>query len=141
MRPPLHLRFVDKAAAAITAAVEVYNKPAFAYREETFAILALNAWELLLKAKVLKDANNAIASLRVYESHVNKTGAKSKKLYLKYNRAGNPVSISLHACIGKLEPTQAKLPSEVKANLEALVAIRDNSIHYVTASATLARQA
>jgi hypothetical protein len=52
MRPPLHQRFVDKAEAAITAAVEVYNKPSFVYREETFAILALNAWELLLKGKV-----------------------------------------------------------------------------------------
>lgn len=141
MRPPLHHRFVDKAAAAITAAVEVYNKPSFAYREETFAILALNAWELLLKAKVLKDANNAISSLRVYVSRETKTGAKSKKLYLKYGRAGNPVSISLHACIGKLELTPGKMPAEVKANLEALAAIRDNSIHYVTASATLARQA
>ena len=43
MRPPIHQRFVDKADAAITAAVEIYNKPSFAYREETFAILALNA--------------------------------------------------------------------------------------------------
>ena len=41
MRPPTHLRFVEKAAAAMTAAIEVYNKPAFSYREETFAILAL----------------------------------------------------------------------------------------------------
>jgi hypothetical protein len=141
MRPPVHLRFVDKAAAAITSAVEVYNKPSFAYREETFAILALNAWELLLKAKVLKDANNAISSLRVYESRTTKTGAKSKKLYLRYNRAGNPVTISLHACIGTLAKTTAKLPAEVRTNLDALTAIRDNSIHYVTASTTLARQA
>lgn len=100
MRAPLHQRFVDKSAAAITAAVEVYNKPGFSYREETFAILALNAWELLLKAKVLKDAKNSIASLRVYESRRTKSGAPSKKQYLKYNRAGNPTSISLHACIG-----------------------------------------
>ncbi|WP_332451900.1 DUF3644 domain-containing protein [Burkholderia ubonensis] len=39
MRPPLHQRFVDKSVAAITAAVEVYNKPAFLYREETFPSL------------------------------------------------------------------------------------------------------
>ena len=141
MRPPLHQRFLDKSVAAITAAVEVYNKPGFAYREETFAILALNAWELLLKSKVLKDANNANASLRVYETRLTKAGIKSNKRYLKYNRAGNPQSISLHACISKLEPTASKLPPEVKANLEALTAIRDNSIHYVTAGATLARQA
>ena len=141
MRTPLHQRFVDKSAAAITAAVEVYNKPAFAYREETFAILALNAWELLLKAKMLKDANNAPSALRIYETRPTKSGAKSRKLYVKYNRAGNPQTISLHNCINKLEGTPAKLPQEVKANLDALTAIRDNSVHYLTAGATLARQA
>ncbi|MET5117015.1 DUF3644 domain-containing protein, partial [Burkholderia pseudomallei] len=59
---------------AINAAVEVDTKPAFLYREVTFAMLALNAWELLLKANVLKDANNAIASMRVYETRLTKGG-------------------------------------------------------------------
>jgi hypothetical protein len=141
MRPSLHLRFVDKSVAAITAAVEIYNKPSFLYREETFAILALNAWELLLKAKVLKDANNSLSSLRVYEPRTTKAGEPSKKLYLRLNRAGNPQSISLHTCIARLDTSATKIPQEIKANLEALTAIRDNSIHFVTASATLARQA
>jgi hypothetical protein len=141
MRPPLHQRFVDKASAAITAAVEVYNKPAFMYREETFAILALNAWELLLKAKVLKDADNAIASLRVYESRLTKAGVKSEKKYLKRNRAGNPQTITLGVCVARLDERQAsKLPKEVKANLDALTEIRDNAVHFITASATLVRQ-
>ncbi|OJB37518.1 hypothetical protein BGV57_23305 [Burkholderia ubonensis] len=142
MRPPLHQRFVDKSVAAITAAVEVYNKPAFLYREETFSILALNAWELLLKAKVLKDANNAIASLRVYETRLTKAGVKSQKKFLKRNRAGNPLSITLGGCIARLDETPvSKLPKEIKANLDALIEIRDNSVHFITASATLARQA
>lgn len=141
MRPPFHLRFVDKAAAAITAAVEVYNKPSFVYREETFTILALNAWELLFKAKVLKDAANDVKVLRVYEPRDLKGGGKSTKLYAKRNRAGNFHSISLFACVGKLYATAPGLPVEVRANLEALVEIRDNSIHYVTSSAKLARQA
>lgn len=141
MRPPLHQRFVDKAAAALTAAVEVYNKPSFLYREETFAILALNAWELLLKAKVLKDANNAISSLRVYETRLTAAGVKSERKFLKRNRAGNPHSITLGACIAKLDASPAtRLAREVKANLDALVEIRDNSVHFITASATLARQ-
>lgn len=41
------LRFMKKAEAALLSSIEVYNRPTFAYREETFAILALNAWELL----------------------------------------------------------------------------------------------
>jgi hypothetical protein len=140
MRPPLHQRFVDKAQAAVTAAVEVYNKPAFVYREETFAILALNAWELLLKAKVLKDAGNVVKALRVYEARPTKNGAASRKVYLKTNRAGLPMSISLGVCITKLDGTTAKLPAPVRANLDALQSIRDNSVHFVTANATLARQ-
>lgn len=141
MRPPVHLRFVDKAAAAMTSAVEVYNKPSFTYREETFAILSLNAWELLLKAKVLKDAGNDLKSLRVYEPRKIKSGKTSKKLYFKRNRAGNPHSISIGACISSIDKSIAKLPLEVKGNLTALTEIRDNSVHYITASPVLAKQA
>src|SRR5688572_11681695 len=36
--------------AAMSAAIEVYNKPRFSYREECFIILQVNAWELILKA-------------------------------------------------------------------------------------------
>lgn len=46
-------RFLQKAEAALVAAIEIYNKPDFRHREECFAILALNAWELLLKARLL----------------------------------------------------------------------------------------
>lgn len=140
MRPPLHQRFVDKADAAITAAVEVYNKPSFAYREETFAILALNAWELLLKAKVLKDAGNDVKVLRVYEPRELKGGVKSTRLYAKRNRTGNFHSISFFECAKRLSAS-GTLPVEVFANLDALVAIRDNSVHYLTPGAKLARQA
>lgn len=142
MRPPLHQRFVEKAAAAITAAVEVYNKPAFLYREETFSILALNAWELLLKAKILKDAGNSISSLRVYETRITKSGKKSKKKYLQKNRAGNAQSIPLSICISRLNDVpNSRLPKGVQANLDLLTEIRDNSVHFITASPTLARQA
>lgn len=140
MRPPVHLKFVEKASAAMTSAVEVYNKPSFVYREETFAILAINAWELLLKAKVLKDATNDLKSIRVYEARKTKVGKFSKKLYLKRNRAGNPHTISLAACISLLDNSTAKLAEEVKGNLFALIAVRDNSVHYVTASPVLAKQ-
>ncbi len=125
----------------MTSAVEVYNKPSFAYREETFAILGINAWELLLKAKVLKDAANDLKALRVYEPRKTKSGKQSKKLYLKRNRAGNALSISLPACVASLEKSSGKVPNEVKVNLAALMAIRDNSVHYVTASTVLSRQA
>ena len=48
------------------AAIEVYNKPTFAYREESFAILAINSWELLLKARLLQLENNRLAVILSY---------------------------------------------------------------------------
>ena len=54
---------LEKSVAAMLSAIEIYNKPDFKYREETFSVLCINAWELLLKAKVLNLASNRIASL------------------------------------------------------------------------------
>jgi hypothetical protein len=71
-RPGLSSRFLDKAQSAMVAALEIHNKPQFAYREETFALLAVNAWELLLKAKLLRDNNNNVKIIREYEKRPTK---------------------------------------------------------------------
>ena len=101
------MKFVDKAQAALIAAVEIYNKPNFSYREETFAILAINAWELLLKAKVLKDNDNDSKSIRLYEQRQTRSGEKSKKRYLQRSRSGNPRTLSLGACISALDAKES----------------------------------
>lgn len=141
MRPATHLRFVNKAIAALVSAVEIYNKPSFPYREEAFCILGINAWELLIKAKLVKDAGNDTRALYVYETRTKADGTPSKKQYLKRNRSGNPMSISLTAAVGQLNKSGNALPGEIVANLSALIAIRDNSVHYVTPSSVLAQQA
>jgi len=46
-------QMLEKSIDAMIAAIEVYNKPSFAYREESFSLLATNAWELLLKVRIL----------------------------------------------------------------------------------------
>lgn len=141
MRPALFLKFVDKAETALVAAIELYNKPNFRYREETFAILTINAWELLLKAKLLKDAANDPKAIRVYEPRRTNSGRISKKKYLKRNRAGSPMTLSLPACITSLDKNaSARLNTEIKNNLDALIAIRDSSVHYINASPILAKQ-
>jgi hypothetical protein len=61
-------RLLQNSEAALISAIEVYNKPTFAYREETFTILALNAWELLVKAKLLSMNNNDPRCIYVYFS-------------------------------------------------------------------------
>lgn len=141
MRPALYSKFVEKAEAALISAVEIYNKPGFRYREETFAILAINAWELILKARLLKDNSNDPGVIRVYESRRTKSGKQSKKRYLKRNRAGNPLTLSLGACVQALENnTATRLSPEIKLNLDALIAIRDSAAHYINASPVLAKQ-
>lgn len=141
MRPALCNKFVEKAESALIAAIEVYNKPTFRYRAETFALLAINAWELLLKAKLIKDANNDPRVIRAYESRRTKAGTPSKKRYVKRNRSGSPLTISLLGCISMLDKQSTyRVAPEIKANIDALIAIRDNAAHYINASPVLAKQ-
>jgi len=62
---PIYEKLIDNSLSAALSSIEIYNKPDFKYREEIFTILLINAWELLLKAKILKDANDDITSLYV----------------------------------------------------------------------------
>ena len=54
------------------SAIEIYNKPDFLYREETFAILSVNSWELLFKAKLFKQNNYKENSIYAYKPYINK---------------------------------------------------------------------
>ena len=86
------VRFLQKSEAALLSSIEVYNRPTFAYREETFSILALNAWELLLKAKLLSESGNTPRCLNVFEHRSLKNGQQSKKLTLVPIRVGERMS-------------------------------------------------
>jgi hypothetical protein len=133
-------RLYHRAEAALISAIEIYNKPDFKYREETFAILALNAWELMLKARLLAENANDLKALYVYESRSTKTGAISKKRYLKRNRASNPHTLGLGQVIVALEAAGRVIAPQVKANVEALQEIRDNAIHFFNTNPLLAKQ-
>lgn len=123
---------LEKSIAAMLSAIEIYNKPDFRYREDTFSVLCINSWELLLKAKVLNLASNNPASIYVHEYRTLKSGAKSKVRRRKINRAGNPMSISLFQAYRIIEQEYGvKIEKSVYDNLEALTEIRDNAIHFV----------
>ncbi|MBR0990743.1 DUF3644 domain-containing protein [Bradyrhizobium japonicum] len=96
MRRPRYGYLVEKATQAAIASIEVYNKPGFKYREETFAILMLNAWELLLKARILKANRSKLRSIEVWEPKTTKKGS-GKRLSPKKNRAGNTMTIGVPA--------------------------------------------
>jgi hypothetical protein len=133
-------RLLQNAEAALLAAIEIYNKPTFSYREETFAILALNAWELLVKAALLNVSGNHPRCLYVYYAPKTKTGAPSKKLRVRRNRSKNIMTIGLTEAFNRLEKQGTSIPTEVKRNIEALTEIRDNAVHYLNASPRLAHQ-
>lgn len=124
---------LDRAVAATVAAIEIYNKPNFFYREEAFAVLAINGWELLLKAKWLADHNNKVSTLYVMEPRTKKDGTKSKKLKIKETRSGNPFTHSLDFLAKKLVETKA-FDANAWANIQALLELRDSSIHFYNRS-------
>jgi hypothetical protein len=120
---------LDKAIAAMVAAIEIYNKPSFSYRAETFSILAINAWELLLKSKWLVNNNNKENSLYVREKKNNKNGSVAKKTTFKRSRSKNYLTHSMDYLAKKL--IEEKL-FDIHAwkNIEILLEFRDSSIHF-----------
>ena len=122
---------MDKSIDSMLSAIEIYNKPNFSYREETFAVLAVNAWELLLKAYILRDNRYKLSALYVMEPVVNKDGTLSKnRRKPKLNRCGNPMSISIIDCLKILDGKHI-LPQKLKNNIESIIELRDNSVHFV----------
>ncbi|MGI2852647.1 DUF3644 domain-containing protein [Shewanella algae] len=96
-----HDKLVSRSLDAFTLALEVYNRPSMKNRVEAFAIMMVNAWELLLKAEILK----AEGYERIFYD-----GDKS-------------ISIS-DAVKRRL---QEKDP--VRINLETIINLRDHAIH------------
>lgn len=123
---------LDKSIDSMLSAIEIYNKPNFNYREETFAVLAVNAWELLLKAYILRENRYKMRSLYILEPVTNKDGSTShKKKKPKLNRCGNPMSISISECIKILDDKKV-LPQNLRNNIESIIELRDNAIHFVS---------
>lgn len=104
--------------ATALSAIEIYNKPDFRHREQIFSVLMVIAWEALLKAKILKDANNRLTSLYVPD------GRRYKR-----NRAGQHLTIGIHEAA-----TRCALPPIVAQNIESLVEIRDAAVHLTARS-------
>lgn len=102
---------VGNATAAMSAAVEVYNKPRMAYREECCVILLVNAWELLLKAILSK------RKVRIYYKKARNQPYRTLSVKDALNRAESffPQSVDYRA---------------TAHNLELLVDYRDAAIHF-----------
>lgn len=122
-----YIKLLDKAEAACVAAIEIYNKPSFPYRVETFSSLMVNAWELMLKALILKRNNNKLRSIQVFRPKRLPNGDFTKKLYAILSRSGNIQTISIHEAINVV----GDLDSILKENINAIIEIRDNAVHFI----------
>lgn len=112
---------LERSIAAMIASIDVYNKPDFRYRSESFTILALNAWELLLKAKWLEDNKNKMACVYVRQ------GSSANAPYRR-TRSGSPMTVGIDYLAKKLLET-GKIDESCRKNIEALTELRDTSVH------------
>lgn len=123
---------LEKSIAAAISAIEIYNKPDFKYREETFAILLINAFETLFKAKLLHDNKNNFRSIYALDYTTTKSGGKSKVLHPKKNRCGNCMTIGIEEAYKRLQDKKVTpLNERCSDNLKLLIEIRDNAMHYM----------
>lgn len=120
---------VNKSISACISAIEIYNKPDFKYREEIFTILLINSWELLFKAKIKKDLGKR--KLYAYSLIIKKDGTKSQKKTIKRNRSGNALTIDIKKCLELVSSLDKEINKAFKDNIELLIEIRDNAIHYM----------
>ena len=97
------------------AAVEIYNKTAFTYREETFCLLMTNAWEILLKARIVQKHGNDLNSIRL------KRDARS---YQRDDVTGDARTINLERALA-----EADAPNEVRQNVSGLYHLRNEVQH------------
>lgn len=100
-------KLIEKSKEAFILAIEIYNKPSIKYRVEGFSFFICNAWELMLKAQMLK-----------------KFGEES--IYYKDNPSR---TITLEKCIQKIF-TNNKDP--LRKNLEKIIELRNISTHFIT---------
>ncbi|MBR3571842.1 MAG: DUF3644 domain-containing protein [Bacteroidales bacterium] len=125
----IYRALLDKSVSSMLAAIEVYNKPNFYYREDSFAILCVNAWELLLKAVLLKKNRYKMTSLYVMIPKKKKDGSRSKHMEPDTNRTGNPKTITIYEVIGRLK-SSGLIPQPLEDNIDSIIELRDNAIHF-----------
>lgn len=97
--------FVEKSVEAFILGLEIYNKPTIKYRIEGFSFFICNAWELMLKAKMLKD------NLSIYYPD------------------NNTRTLSLSDCVKKIYSDKN---TRLRINLEKIIDLRNISTHYIT---------
>ncbi len=107
-------KLCGNAQASIIAAIEIYNKPVFDFRNECVSILIINAWELLLKAILSKNRESIFYRKRSGQAYRTLSWDDA---FVKAQRFFPKAYASL----------------AVRKNLDFLASYRDNSVHFYNA--------
>ncbi len=108
--PGLKGRLLDKSLEAYILSLETINRLAVKYRVENFAYLLCNAWELLLKAKILDDTNDR------------------RTIYYPRENGKRPRTLALRDCLKKLFLNEKE---PMRRNIERVAELRDEATHLV----------
>lgn len=104
-------RLVDKSFEAYVLALETINRVTIQYRLEAFCYLICNAWELLLKAKIIDERGN------------------TECIYYRNNRNRTPRrTLSLSHCLNRVMQNRS---DPVRRNIERIEELRDEAVHLV----------
>ena len=109
-RAGLKGQLVDKSVDAYVLALETINRLSIKYRIESFSYLICNAWELLLKARILDLERDREA------------------IYYKKKDSEPRRSLSLRDAASKVI---ANDKDPVRRNLEKVAELRDDAAHFV----------
>lgn len=108
--PGLQGKLLDNGIDSYVLALETINRLSVRNRVAVFSYLMSNAWELMLKAKIIKDSGNR------------------RSIYSKSKR-GEPLrSISLREALNRVFPNTT---SPTRRNVERIAGLRDEAVHLV----------
>ena len=114
-RPKRELVMARCAREALLAAVEICNKPTVEYREQTATFLLVNAWEVLIKARIVQENGGKIQAIYRRLRNSNR---------FRYSADGEVLTIEIRGAVNR-----SKLPEEVRSNILGLVKIRNRAAH------------
>ena len=99
-------KLLEKSKEAFLLAIEIYNKPSIRYRVEGFSFFICNAWELMLKAHLVKTRGDAAI---YFKDNPNRT-------------------IALENCIRMIFTNEH---SPMHKNLMRIIELRNTSTHFI----------
>lgn len=95
---------LDKSLESFILGLEIFNKPTIKYRVEGFSFFICNAWELMLKAELIK-----------------------RKISIYYKDSARTLSLS-----DVVKKVYSDEHTRVRLNLEQIIDLRNTSTHFIT---------